>query len=59
MAVEQNMTQAFTQAVIETAKAVIMTVREADNPLNTAKCVQVMLNQQTFDWKVAGIYQEL
>ena len=42
MAVEQNMMQAVTLTAIEAAKAEVMAVKEAKNPVNTARSVQVM-----------------
>ena len=42
MAAEQNMVQAITQATTEAAKATIMAVREAINPVNTSSSVKVM-----------------
>ena len=66
MEAEQSMTQAIIQTRIESAKAAIMAVREVDNLVNNASPVHTaprsggpMLKQPTFDWKVAGKYQEL
>ena len=54
------------QAIIQAAKTTIMVVKEAENPVNTARSVQVMpragspaLKQSTFDWKARDKYQEL
>ena len=62
MRAKQNMTQANTQA----AKAAIMAAKEAQNPVNIARTVQVMLRtdgpalqQPTFDAKAADRSQEL
>ena len=58
MRAEQNMTQTITQTAIESAKAALITNRNADNPVNTASPVQVMLRTEgpalkppTFGWK--------
>ena len=40
MAAKQDMMQAIMQAAIEAAKAAIMAVRQADNPVNTARPAQ-------------------
>ena len=42
MEVKQSMLQAITQATIEEAKVEIIAVKEAENPVITAKSVQVM-----------------
>ena len=54
------------QAVIEAAKAAIMAVREANNPVSNARPIHAVLiscspalKHPTFDLKVAEKYQEL
>ena len=66
MAAKQNMLLAITQAAIVTPKAAIMAAKEAENPVNAVRSVQVILRvgspkvkQPTFDWKAAGKLQEL
>ena len=66
MASEQIITHVAMQAGIEAAKAAIMAVREADNPVNNARPIHRMarsissvVRQLTFDWKVAEKYEEL
>ena len=56
MAAEQSMTQAITQAATEAVKATIMAVKEAENPVNATRSVQLMprtddpaLKQPTFN----------
>ena len=45
MEAEQNTTQTNTQADIEATKAAIMAMREAKNPINTTRKLQVILKQ--------------
>ena len=45
MADKQNMMQAITQAIIKAANGAIMTVKEPDNQINTARLVQVCPEQ--------------
>ena len=56
MVAEQSMLYAITQSVIEATKAAIMAVKQAENPVNSARLVQVMhrtgspaLKQPTFN----------
>ena len=65
MATEQSITQAIMQAVIEPAKAPIMAVREAENPVKDVRTIHTVprsggpvLRQPMFDWKVDN-YHEL
>ena len=60
------MTQEIMQAVIETAKAAIMALREADNQVNNARTIHTnsrseiqALRQSTFCWKVDNEYHEM
>ena len=60
------MMQEITWAAIEAAKAAIITIRVALNPVNAAWPVHVIPRigspvpkQPTFDWKAADKYQEL
>ena len=66
MAVKQTMTQAISQAAVDTIKAVILAVREVDTPVNNAKLVHAALRsgslalcKPTFNWKVADKCQEV
>ena len=43
MSTEQNMIQLVVQAAIEAAKSAIMAVREADNLVNSARPILIML----------------
>ena len=59
------MTWTTIQAVTNATKAAIMSVREADNPNNSARPLHtvprtgdLVLKQPIFYWKVAGKYQE-
>ena len=63
---KKSMTQKFRQAAIETVKAAVMVVKEAENSVNTARSVHIMprtgcpaLNQPSFNWEAAEKYQEL
>ena len=53
------------QAAIEVAKAAIMAVREAENPVNNTRLVYTTrlrhsaLRQPVFDWKATNKHQEL
>ena len=49
MAAKQNITQAITQAVIEAAKAVIMTVKEENNPLLSGNHQTNTKNSETLE----------
>ena len=51
MVVEQSVTMAIIEAVIEATRASIMAVRETDNPVNNTKL--------TFHWKAEDRYKEL
>ena len=59
MASDHNMTQAITLAVIDVARASLMSVREAEGPTKTTRAVHTVptssgptFRQPTFDWKV-------
>ena len=60
------MMQTITPAAIETTKEMIMTVREAETPIDNARLIQVALRmgsptlkQPTFDCRMADEYHEL
>ena len=66
MAIEESMTQAIIQAVIEAAKTVTMAIIEANNPISNTRPVHATprsggptQKHLTFEWKLADKYQEL
>ena len=66
MVAQQNMMQVVTQAATEVMRAGIMAAKEAKNPLNATRSIQVMpriggpaLEQPRFNMKASDTYQEL